>query len=225
MPRESYRQELGALLDAVPALGGEVVKAIKNGLGAIETLNATIAKEMKTTDDAIDQRAFRIERICTEILALQQPVATDLRMILSVFKIATDLERVGDLAVNLGEYAMESDAFVLAPKEELLNLGRLACSMLEEAIEAFQTQDVEKAKEIIAKDNVLDKACWDLRTRVLTGIFKMAGRSNPVDKAEDMASNTITFLWSIRDLERIGDHAGNICARTIYWLTANPEYI
>jgi phosphate transport system protein len=225
MVRESYRQELGRLLDSVPQMGQEVVKGIKNGLRAIETHDVALAKSMDAWDDTIDQQTMKIEKECTDLLALQQPVASDLRMILSVFKIATDLERVGDLAVNLGEYAIVSDAFVLASKEELLRLGRLACKMIEEALEAFREQNIEKAKAVIFKDRELDQACWDLRTLVLTELIKMAGKSNPFDQAEKIASNTITILWSIRDLERIGDHAGNISARMIYWLTANPEYI
>ncbi len=225
MVRVTYQHELERLLDSVPEMGLHVLKAIRDGLLAIEKHDKALAKRLDKDDDLIDEKALQIEKKCTDLLALQQPVATDLRMILSVFKIATDLERVADLAVNLGEYALVSDSFVLASSEEILKLGDRACKMLEEALDAFRSKDVEKARQVILSDKILDQECWNLRTKVLTELIKRGGKSNPVEQAEDIASNTITFLWSIRDLERIGDHATNICARAIYWLTANPEYI
>lgn len=225
MVRESYRQQLEALVEAVSLMGKEVLEGLRMGLQAIRDHDRALGASLDDWDDTPDQLALEIEKKCTDLLALQQPVAVDLRLIVSVFKIVTDVERVADLAVNLGEYALVSEAFVLVPKEELLNLGQLARHMLEDALEAFRTRDLARSKEVIKRDHELDQRCWDLRTEVLTEIIRSAGKAHSSKEAKKIADNTITVLWSIRDLERIGDHAVNICARTIYWLTANPEYI
>jgi len=225
MVRESYRQQLEGLLESVLVTGQKVIEGLELGLKAIRDHDREIAEGLDEWDDEVDDLTLEIERQCTDLLARQQPVAIDLRLIVSVFKIVTDLERAADLAVNLGEYAMVSEAFVLVPKEELLKLGSFACEMLEDSLEAFRAKDIERAKEVILRDREMDQRCWDLRTEVLTRLISGARRTRSASKAEKIATNTITVLWSIRDLERVADHAVNICARTIYWLTANPEYI
>jgi phosphate transport system protein len=225
MVRESYKQQLENLLESVSVTGQKVVEGLELGLQAIRDHNREIAEGLDEWDDEIDELTLEIEKQCTDLLARQQPVAIDLRLIVSVFKIVTDLERAADLAVNLGEYAMVSEAFVLVSKEELLQLGKFACQMLEDSLEAFRAKDVERAKEVIFRDREMDQRCWDLRTEVLTKLIAGARETHSTSRAEEIAANTITVLWSIRDLERVADHAVNICARTIYWLTANPEYI
>ncbi len=225
MVRESYQQQLDGLLEAVSDMGRRVLEGLHRGLQAIRDHDRALAESLDAWDNTIDRLALDLEKRCTDLLALQQPVAGDLRQILSAFKIVTDLERVADLAVNLGEYALVSEAFVLVPKEELLALGHFASRMLEDGLQAFRTRDVEKAREIIERDGEMDQRCWDLRTETLMGIMRDASQAHTPGQAQEIAANTITVLWSIRDLERVGDHAVNICARTIYWLTANPEYI
>jgi phosphate transport system protein len=225
MVRESYRQQLEGLLESVSGMGHRVLEGLRMGLQAIREHDRALAEGLDEWDDTVDQMALDMEKKCTDLLALQQPVAVDLRLIISVFKIVTDLERVADLAVNLGEYALVSEAFVLVPKEELLDLGLFACSMLADSLQAFRARDLEKAKEVIQRDRQMDQRCWDLRTEMLTEIIRSAGKAHTKKQAKGIADNTITVLWSIRDLERVGDHAVNICARTIYWLTASPKYI
>ncbi|MFQ6089914.1 MAG: phosphate uptake regulator PhoU, partial [Candidatus Bipolaricaulia bacterium] len=141
------------------------------------------------------------------------------------FKIVTDLERAADLAVNLGEYALASEAFIVMPKDELLELGEFACEMLEDSLKAFRNRDVERAREVIERDRQMDQRFWNLRTHVLTQLIKSSSACPTAEEAQLIAKNTITVLWSIRDLERVGDHAVNICARTIYWVSASAEYI
>ncbi len=225
MVRESYQQQLESLIRSVEEMGRRVVEGLRLGLRALRDHDREIAEGLDEWDDQIDALHLEIEKECTDLLALQQPVAVDLRLILSAFKIVTDLERVADLAVNLGEYAMASEAFVLVPKEELLALGGFACEMIEDSLRAFHERSVEEAKAVIFRDREMDQRCWDLRTEVLTQIIRSARQTLSDEAARKLAGNVITVLWSIRDLERVGDHAVNICARTIYWLTANPEYI
>lgn len=225
MVRESYKKQLEELLEDVSHMGRQVVKGLEMGLQAIRGHDQALAESLDDWDNLIDQLYLDIEKKCTDLLALQQPVAVDLRMIVSVFKIVTDLERAADLAVNLGEYSLTSEAFIFMPKEELLQLGGFACAMVEDSLEAFRNQDVGRAREIIERDRQMDQRCWDLRTQVFARLMQSAGQPHSSDQAQRIATNTITVLWSIRDLERVGDHAVNICARTIYWLTADARYI
>ncbi len=225
MVRESYRQQLDGLIESVYDMGQRVMEGLKMGLRALREHDRTLAESLDEWDETVDQSALEIEKTCTDLLALQQPVAVDLRLIISAFKIVTDLERVADLAVNVGEYSLVSEAFVLVPKEELLQLGEIASGMLSDSLEAFRTKDVARAKQAIARDRVMDQRCWDLRTEMLTQIIQRAKHAHTSEQAKRIAGNTITVLWSIRDLERVADHTVNIGARTIYWLTANPEYI
>ena len=225
MVRESYRQQLEGLIRAVEDLGRRVDEGLVLGLKALRDHDREIAEGLDDWDDTVDAKTLEIEKRCTDLLALQQPVAVDLRLILSAFKIVTDLERVADLAVNLGEYAMASEAFVLVPKEELLELGAFARGMLRDALKAFHDRDVEGAKAVIFRDREMDRRSWALRAEVLTQIIRRARETLSDEDARKLAENVITVLWSIRDLERVGDHAVNIGARTIYWLTANPEFI
>lgn len=225
MARVSYQRQLDQLLAQVSEIGHEVRNGLGMGLTAITTHDHELGRSLDAWDDAIDDRTLEVEHQCTNLLALQQPVAIDLRQILSAFKIVTDLERVADLAVNLGEYALESEAFVLVSQGELKQLGELADGMLHDALEAFRHKDTEKARKVIKRDRDMDQGCWNLRSAVLTEIIRTASERTSSEQAQEIADDIITVLWSIRDLERIADHAVNICARTIYWLEADSTYI
>ena len=225
MVRESYQQQLADLRTDVRDLGREVQQSLSSGLTAIREGHQEMGDRLEEWDDRIDARTADIEHRCTELIALQQPVAGDLRQIISAFKIATDLERVADLAVNLAEYAALSEAFVLLPKDRLLELGELAIEMLEASLEAFQAEDAEKAEAVIRRDKEVDDGCLALRRDVLTKLIEQGEQPHSSDESREIASNTMTVLWSIRDLERVADHAVNICARTIYWLRADVSYI
>ena len=225
MVRESYQKQLDELLEHVSEIGHEVREGLDMGLTAITTHDHELGKSLDDWDDTIDNRTLDVEQQCTNLLALQQPVAIDLRQILSAFKIVTDLERVADLAVNLGEYALATEAFVLAPQEDLRHLGEFAGGMLHDALEAFRRKDTEKALEVIKRDREMDQGCWSLRSTILTEIIRTASQQTSSEQAQEIAADIITVLWAIRDLERIADHAVNICARTIYWIDADSTYI
>ncbi len=225
MVRESYQQQLDELLERVSGIGHDVREGLEMGLKAITTHDHDLGKSLDDWDDAIDDRTLEVEQQCTNLLALQQPVAIDLRQILSAFKIVTDLERVADLAVNLGEYALETEAFVLVSQDALKGLGDVADGMLNDALEAFRHKDTSKALEVIKRDREMDQRCWDLRSALLTEIIRTANERTSSEQAQEIADDIITVLWSIRDLERVADHAVNICARTIYWLEADSTYI
>jgi phosphate transport system protein len=212
-------------MEAVQQMGQKVIEGLRLAMRALREHDRAISESLDAWDDSVDDMNLQIEKQCTDLLALQQPVAVDLRFITSVFKVVTDLERAADLAVNLGEYAMDSDAFVLVPKEELLRLGEFAGGMLQSALGAFQAQDVIKAREVMERDKEMDKMCWALRQKVLNQLVISARRAHTQEEAQEIGDDVIVVLWSIRDLERIADHAVNIGGRTVYLVTGSKEYL
>jgi len=225
MVRESYQKQLHNLMEAVQQMGQKVLEGLDLAMRTLREHDRAISESLDAWDDSVDDMNLQIEKQCTDLLALQQPVAVDLRLITSVFKIITDLERAADLAVNLGQYAMDSDAFVLLPKDELLRLGDFAGEMVQSALEAFCRQDVAKAREVIARDRQMDKMCWALRQRLLSQLVTSARQAHKPEEAQEIGDDVLLVLWSIRDLERIADHAVNIGGRTVYLITGSKEYL
>jgi len=223
MVRESYKQQLERLTQSVREMGEKVLEGIDLGLKALREHDRALAESLDTWDDQVDELNLAIEKECMDLLALQQPVAVDLRLITSVFKIITDLERAADLAVNVGQYGMDVGVFVLLPKEELTALGEFAREMLRDAVDAFVTRDTARAQEIIRRDEQMDNQCWHLRRKVLAKLLELAREAHSPQEAKEFVDDVIPVLWSIRDLERVGDHAVNISERTIYMVTGRKE--
>lgn len=223
MVRESYKHQLEGLTRSVREMGLKVIEGLDLGLRALREHDRTLAESLDAWDDSVDELNIAIEKECLDLLALQQPVAIDLRLITSVFKIITDLERAADLAVNVGQYGMDVGVFVLVPKEELMALGEFAREMLRDAVDAFIAKDIERSQEIIRRDEQMDERCWQLRRRVLAKLLELARQAHSPQEAKEFVDDVIPVLWSIRDLERVGDHAVNISERTIYMVTGRKE--
>ncbi|MCX8103533.1 MAG: phosphate signaling complex protein PhoU [Candidatus Bipolaricaulota bacterium] len=223
MVRESYKQQLERLTLSVREMGEKVIEGIDLGLKALREHDHALAESLDAWDDQVDELNLAIEKECMDLLALQQPVAVDLRLITSVFKIITDLERAADLAVNVGQYGMDVGVFVLVPKDELTGLGEFAREMLRDAVDAFVTRDTTRAREIIQRDEQMDEQCWNLRRKVLAKLLELARQAHSPQEAKEFVDDVIPVLWSIRDLERVADHAVNISERTIYMVTGRKE--
>ncbi len=223
MARESYQQQLQQLTESVRRMGEKVLEGLDLGLQALRESDRALAESLDAWDDQVDELNFSIEKECMDLLALQQPVAIDLRLITSVFKIITDLERAADLAVNVGQYGMDVGVFVLVSKEELTALGGFAREMLRDAVDVFVSRDVARAQEIIRRDEQMDQRCWNLRRKVLASLLELAREAHSPKEAKEFVDDVIPVLWSIRDLERVGDHAVNISERTIYMVTGRKE--
>ncbi len=224
MVRKSYQQQLARLAQSVQTMGTKVLEGLDMGLRALRDHDRQLAETLDGWDDQIDTLNAQIEKDCVDLLALQQPVAVDLRLITSVLKIITDLERVADLAVNVGEYGMDAKVFVLVPKDEIYNLGLFARQMLRDCVEAFVARDTTCCQEIMSRDEQMDKQCWELRRKVLARLLQLARQAHSPIEAQEIVDDVIPVLWSIRDLERVGDHAVNIAERTIYLVTGQKYY-
>ena len=193
-------------------------------LRAMEDHDDSLARTVITGDHEINERYLELEGRCVELLALQQPVASDLRFIAASFKIITDLERVADLAVNLGEYtiAAERERY---PEIDVVAIGESTIAMVEAAIEAYATDDAAATYEIDARDDEIDEWCATASEVVVRDLLATGGDVDDTDLVEPVLEDVSRILLTIRDLERVGDHAVNIAARTLYMVENDDELI
>lgn len=208
---QHLQKEIDALKEKIIYMGTEVEDRVYRATVSLINGNQQMAQAVLTGDHEIDQLEVNIEEDCLKILALYQPVATDLRFIIAVLKINSDLERVGDLAVDIAErsvYLIDhpgvSIAFDMAP------MMRIVESMLTRSIEALVNLDVNKAYRVRAEDDRVDAMNRDMYAMV---------KEEMVKHPEDI--NILLHNLSIsRHLERIADHASNIAEDVIYLVNA-----
>jgi phosphate transport system protein len=175
-------------------------------LVAFRTGDAALARTVVDADDDLDALHREVERDCINLIARHHPVATDLRFVVATFKVATDLERVGDLAVNVAERAADDD-FEPTIGDDIAGVGELAADLVEDAVYAYLDRDADRARTVAARDDELDAAC-EARTETL--FREIVGAS------ETRLSQVSAYLLTVRDLERVGDHGVNVAARTVY---------
>jgi phosphate transport system protein len=223
MAREEYQQALDELRADVLDMGEYTVSQLADGLEAMETRDETLAGEVIARDADLNDRYLELESACVDLLALQQPVAGDLRFVVASFKIITDLERVGDLATNLGEYALAGRRERL-PGVDVQAIGADAKILLEDALQAYETEDVEACRAIYDRDDDIDALCARASDRLVRDLIEREadGDGWAIERLMDDVSR---LLLTIRDLERAGDHAVNIAARTLYMVENDDELI
>lgn len=235
MTRTEYQEQLAALREDVLYMSEVVVERLRDGLEALEHKDEALAESVVHGDDEINEMYLELESDCIGLLALQQPVAGDLRFIASSFKVITDLERIGDLATNLAGYALAADSRYL-PELDLTHIGTRAHDLVADAIEAYADNDAAACREIDARDDEIDALCHTASERVVRDLIERradSGDSNngngdgPGDPwdVEAVLDDVSRVLLTIRDLERVADHGVNIAARTLYAVDSNPELI
>jgi phosphate transport system protein len=206
MPKHLQR-EIENLKKKLLALGAKVETSVKDATLSIEKRDAELAQKIIDDDVNIDNTEVEIEEDCLKILALHQPVAVDLRFIVAVLKINNDLERIGDLAVNIAERAV----FLAGqPKVnisiDLVDMAHNAQSMLKKSIDALINHDAELAHKVCVSDDIVDQMNRQMYLKVQEAILK-----NP-----EQISILIHLLSASRHLERIADHTTNIAEDVIY---------
>jgi phosphate transport system protein len=221
MPRESYQEQLDSLREDVLYMSEIVLERLRMGLEALSTKDERLAREVIEGDDEINRMYLDLERSCIDLFALQQPVAGDLRFIAASFKIITDLERVADLATNLGEYTLEAERDVF-PEVDIQGIGDITQEMVETAMAAYDENDTDTCYAIDERDNELDALCERASEIVVRDLIE--SELDPADTDQLMA-DVSRLLLTIRDLERVGDHAVNISARTLYMVDNDDELI
>jgi phosphate transport system protein len=214
MPRKAFQTQLADLDEGVVALGETIADRLRMAIDALDRDNPALAREVIDGDDEINDRYLELEADCIRLFALQQPVASDLRFVAASFKVLTDLERVGDLAGNLARYAVGAEREVLS-EVDLRSIGERTLDLFEDAIEAYAERDPAACRAVAARDDELDDlvgAAGDAVVRELVTADAMATDED----VERVLSDVRRVFLTLRDLERIGDHAVNVAARTLY---------
>ena len=204
---KAYEAELTGLRDRLLEMGGLVEQAIAASVRAITERDSALAEQVKTRDREINRMEVEIDATCLRILALRQPAASDLRFIATALKIVTDLERMGDVAVNVAERAIDlNQAPALAPLHDLTKLADLSEAQLKRALDAFVARDVSKAEEVMQGDELLDALYLKIFNDLLT---LMMEDSRAIRRATSL-------MFAAKYLERFGDHATNLGEMVVY---------
>jgi phosphate transport system protein len=204
---KAYEAELRALRDRLLAMGGLVERALSASVRAVTERDSALAQQVKHKDREVNRMEVEIDGMCRRILALRQPAASDLRFITTALKIVVDLERMGDLAVNVAERALDlAQAPPLAPLHDLAKIADLAEAQLKKALDAFVTGDVEKADEVMRGDDLLDALYLKIFNDM---IVLMMEDSKNIRRATSL-------MFAAKHLERFGDHATNLAEMVVY---------
>ena len=203
-----FNAELEAVKNHLLEMGGKVEQQVANAVASMLAMDTGIAEQVIEGEREVNDMEKMIDDECSRILARRQPAASDLRLVLAVTKVTTDLERVGDEArkiakrtIKLSEQGQPRSNFV-----EIRQIGKHVSAMLRQALDAFARLDVEVAVEVVKEDSEVD------------GEYKHAMRSLVTFMMEDprTISPVLEEMWALRSLERVGDHAANISEHVIY---------
>jgi phosphate transport system protein len=222
MARQSYQADLGSLEDDVLYMSELVLDRLRRGLSALESKDRDLAMAVIEGDDEINDLYLEVESACIDLLALQQPVAGDLRFVASSFKITTDLERIGDLATNLGTYTLDAERDVF-PEVDVQEIGSAVTTMVEAAMDAYAEGDVDACFAIAERDDEIDRMCERASEAVVRDLIETEVAEG--EDVEAIMADVSRLLLTIRDLERVGDHAVNVAARTVYMVENSDELI
>jgi phosphate transport system protein len=216
MPRESFDRNLRELQDDVLVLGSMVAKAIERSTEALRKRDLELARQVIADDGKINGKRFEIEEKCIELIVTQQPMASDLRIIVAVLNIIVDLERIGDHAEGNAKIAIAiGDEPPLKPLIDLPRMAQKTVEMLHRSLDAFIGHDAEAARKVSDEDDEVDHLYDQVFRELLTFM------------AED--TRTITratrLIWVAHNLERSADRVTNICERVVYVVTGKMEEI
>jgi phosphate transport system protein len=200
-------REITRVKQQILTLGAEVEDSLRQAVSSLINRDTTLAKQVMSRDNVIDQHEVDIEEDCLKILALHQPVAIDLRFLIAVLKINNDLERIGDLAVNIAERSLSlSMQPPITPPFDLANMAERVQAMVQRSLDALVKLDVQAARQVLIEDDVVDEAHRMMYDRVKTAIRKDLERTDEL----------IQLLTVSRYLERVADHATNIAEDVVY---------
>ena len=204
---KQYEQQLRTLKEKLLLIGHKAEQAIADATQALMERRPSLAQQVVDADDEIDNLELEIDEICLEILAREQPVASDLRFITTAMKIVGDIERIGDNGVNIARRCLEiAHEPELKPVIDVPVAARAAQRILKESLDAFVNGDAELAKRVIEGDRYIDDVCEQMLRELLTYMFE-----DPSN-----VSRALRLIFVARNLERVGDHAANIAEMVIF---------
>ncbi|MFC7096734.1 phosphate signaling complex protein PhoU [Halobaculum marinum] len=222
MPREKYQERLTQLRDDVLYMSEIVAERLRMGMDALAEKDEELAHRVIEEDAEVNQLYLELEQDCIDLLALQQPVAGDLRFVAATFKIITDLERIGDLATNLGEHTLQAERDVFSDVD-VQRIGEATLDMLDDAMTAYAEENADACFAVAADDDDVDELCENASSAVMLELIEREGVTE--EDVDALMADVSRLLLTIRDLERVGDHAVNIAARTLYMIENNDELI
>ncbi len=209
-PRETFDRQLDQLQNELLVLGSMVEQNTLDAVGALKRRDIDAARHCYNYDQQINDKRFEIERECITLIATQQPMARDLRILASVLEVATELERMGDYAKGIARICLLiKDQPLVKPIIDLPRMAELATNMLHRALGAFVAADAEQAAQIPKEDDLIDNLYNQINRELIT---YMISDPSIIDRA-----NYLT--WVAHNLERMADRVTNICERTIYVVT------
>ena len=207
--RKRFHQSLDELKEKLLVMAGFAEQAVQRSIDAYRTRDAELVELVRRSEPAINRLEREIDSTALDLLAMEQPMAVDLRFILSVIRINADLERVGDLAVNIAMRAGEMN--LLQPVDlpvDIPRMGTLAAAMVRKALEAFIDGDADLAESVLALDAEVDT--------LNSGAFRTL--SQVIRQEPTTTTQALNAMLIARNLERVGDHATNIAEDVIFWV-------
>ena len=208
--RNRFDRQLVQLNNELIEMGGMIEKAISDTVKALVNQDIELASNVIEYDEEIDHQEREIEQLCLKLLLQQLPVAKDLRLISAALKMITDMERIGDHATDISEITIElSKESYIKKLDHIQQMAKETMVMLVQSVEAFVNKDMDKARAVIAHDDVVD----DLFNKVKAELIAMIHEDvNAGEQASDL-------LMAAKYFERIGDHATNISEWVIFSIT------
>lgn len=207
-----FEVELKDLKDQLVEMGGHVEQAVEVATQALIQRQPAMFKQVHELEAKINREHMEVDESCLELLARQSPLATDLRLVIAILKISTDLERMGDQAVNIAYNA--KDYLEGEPVKEMHDIPQMATevrAMVRDALDAFVRQDRKLAEEVLLKDDKVDS----LKDKVFHELVSYMGK-NPTN-----IERALDLILIARNLERLGDHATNIAEDVIFAVTGD----
>lgn len=216
MTREGLDKLLSDLQQELIRMGSMVEESIHLAVESLAKQDFKLAQSVIDGDDKIDELTFKIEEDCIRLIALQSPIAKDLRIITTVLKMITDLERIADHATNIAEITIRiANEPLIKPLIDIPKMSVMVEAMVRDSLKAFVDRDIELARATCLKDDQIDRLYESLLNE-LTGFILAGGESH-------RAVQAMNLLFTARYLERVGDHATNIGERVIYLVTGKKE--
>ena len=208
--RKSFDDELGEVKQDILKMGSVVEEMLVGSIKALRERNATLAEEIIAKDDVVDEYNLVIEQRCLELLALQQPMARDLRTLAAALYIIKDVERMGDYALDIAKAARKlADLEPVKPLVKIPRIAQIVQGMLHDSLQAFVNRDVEAISEVAREDDEVDALYRQVRDEMIDLI-----QANP-----DTAQRAVELILAARYLERIADHITNVGERIAYMET------
>ena len=209
-PRETFDNQLRDVLDNLLVMGSMVEESIKSSVDCLKQRDIEGSKRVIQADLKINQKHFEIENQCLLLIATQQPMARDLRLLAAVLEIVIELERIGDYAKGIGKINLLIGTHPLVkPLIDITRMAEISINMLHRALGAFVAGDIDAARAIPKEDDLVDQLYNQVYRELLT---YMIADTSTIDRGNYL-------LWVAHNLERMADRVTNICERTVYMVT------